>query len=112
MKVATFSADHKEAVAYTLCLTTFFFDRVGDGFGSLFALATGVQDEKPCSAALACVSILVGVLFFLRTSGSAAPFTAQSTRRGRQSFERLIAWSRVDRVETWPLATHAGQEGG
>jgi hypothetical protein len=70
-KLATFSAEHDQGVAYTLYLTTFALDSVGDVFGSLFAVATGllVMRSGVLPRWLAWVSILVGVLFFLQGFG-------------------------------------------
>ena len=70
-KLATFSAEHDQGVAYTLYLTTFSLDSVGDVFGSLFAVATGllVMRSGVLPRWLAWVAILVGVLFFLQGFG-------------------------------------------
>src|ERR671936_1209280 len=70
-KLATFSAEHDHGVAYTLYLTTFSLDSVGDVFGSLFAVATGllVMRSGVLPRWLAWASILAGVLFFLQGFG-------------------------------------------
>jgi hypothetical protein len=70
-KLATFSAEHDQGIAYTLYLTTFALDSVGDVFGSLFAVATGllVMRSGVLPRWLAWVSIVVGVLFFLQGFG-------------------------------------------
>ena len=70
-KLATFSAEHDQGVAYTLYLTTFSLDSVGDVFGSLFAVATGllVMRSGVLPRSLAWVSIAVGALFFLQGFG-------------------------------------------
>ena len=41
-KVASFGARHDPGIAYALYLLTYALDSVGDVFGSLFALSTGL----------------------------------------------------------------------
>jgi hypothetical protein len=41
-KLASYSAQHDVGISYTLYLTTFAIDSVGDVFGSLFLLAAGI----------------------------------------------------------------------
>jgi hypothetical protein len=57
-----------QSVVYMLYLLTFVLDSVGDIFGSLFALATGliVIRSRVLPRWLGWVSILVGILFFLQ----------------------------------------------
>ncbi|HEX4116255.1 MAG TPA: hypothetical protein VHY18_10320 [Solirubrobacteraceae bacterium] len=52
-KLASYGAQHDPGVSYTLYLTTFALESVGDVFGSLFAFATG---------ALVLSSALLGVI--------------------------------------------------
>ncbi len=70
-KLATFSAEHDHGVAYTLYLTTFALDSVGDVFASLFAVAAGLLVLRSVLLPrwLAWVALLVGVLFFLQGFG-------------------------------------------
>jgi hypothetical protein len=70
-KLAVYGAQHDQGVSYSLYLITFAFDSVGDVFGSLFALATGliVLASGVLPRWLGWVSILVGSLFFLQGFG-------------------------------------------
>jgi hypothetical protein len=70
-KIAAYGAHHAHGVSYALYLMTYAFDSVGDVFGSLFALATGliVLKSRVLPRWLGWVSILVGILFFLQGFG-------------------------------------------
>ena len=70
-KHEAFTSQQGQFAAYTLYLMTFALDSVGDIFGSLFALATGllVIRSGVLSRWLGLVSILVGILFFLQGFG-------------------------------------------
>ncbi len=67
-KLASFGAQHDQGVSYTLYLVTFALDSVGDLFGSLFAVATGllVLERRVLPRWLGWVSILAGILLFLQ----------------------------------------------
>jgi hypothetical protein len=66
--LASFGAQHDQGVSYTLYLMTFALDSVGDVFGSLFAVATGllVFERGVLPRWLGWVSILAGILLFLQ----------------------------------------------
>jgi hypothetical protein len=70
-KLATFGAQHDPGMSYTLYLTTFALDSVGDVFGSLFAVAAGVLviANGTLPRWLGWASILAGILFFLQGFG-------------------------------------------
>lgn len=70
-KLATYGAQHDPGISYTLYLTTFALDSVGDVFGSLFAVAAGVLviAHGALPRWLGWASILAGILFFLQGFG-------------------------------------------
>lgn len=70
-KVATYSAHSDPGLAYTLYLLTFALDSVGDVFGSLFTLATGllVVSSRALPRWLGWVAILASPFFFLQGFG-------------------------------------------
>ena len=70
-KIASYGAQHDHGLSYTLYLTTFALESVGDVFGSLFAFATGalLLNSRVLPRWLGWVSILVGILFFLQGFG-------------------------------------------
>jgi len=67
-KLASYGAKHDQGVAYALYLVTFGLDSVGDVFGSLFLLATGllVIGSGVLPRWLGWASMLAGILFFLQ----------------------------------------------
>jgi hypothetical protein len=70
-KVATYSAQHDPGISYTLYLLTFAIDSVGDVFGSLFLVATGVLAFKAGALPrwLGWVAIVAGAFLFLQGFG-------------------------------------------
>ena len=70
-KLASYSAQHDQGIAYTLYLMTFALDSVGDVFCSLAAIAAGllVIRSGVLPRWLAWVSVLAGILFFLQGFG-------------------------------------------
>jgi hypothetical protein len=70
-KVAAYSARHDPGLSYTLYLTTFAVDSVGDVLGSVFALAAGllVLRTGVLPRWLGWVAVATGVLFFLQGFG-------------------------------------------
>jgi len=70
-KLATYSAQHGQGLSYTLYLLTFALDSVGDAFGSVFLIATGllVIRSRVLPRWLARISIIGGVLLFLQAFG-------------------------------------------
>jgi hypothetical protein len=70
-KVATYSAHSDPGLAYTLYLLTFALDSVGDIFGSLFMLGTGllVLSGRGLPRWLGWVAILASPFFFLQGFG-------------------------------------------
>ena len=70
-KLASYSAQHDPGLAYTLYLLTFAVDSVGDVFGSLFAVATGLLVLRTglLPRWLGWMAIVFGVLFFLQGFG-------------------------------------------
>ena len=70
-KLASFSDQHDQGLAYTLYLVTYALDSVGDVFGSLAGVATGVIVVRSgvLPRWLGWVSIVAGVLFFLQGFG-------------------------------------------
>ena len=67
-KLATYGAQHDHGLSYALYLLTFALDSVGDLFGSLFALATGVLVLRSGALPrwLGWSAMLIGVLLFLQ----------------------------------------------
>jgi hypothetical protein len=70
-KLATYSAAHDQGLAYTLYLSTFALDSVGDVLGSVFPAATGllVLKSKVLPPWLGWTALLTGVFFFLQGFG-------------------------------------------
>jgi hypothetical protein len=70
-KLASYGAQHDPGLSYTLYLTTFALESVGDVFGSLFAFAAGalVLRSGVLPRWLGWVSIVVGSMFFLQGFG-------------------------------------------
>jgi hypothetical protein len=70
-KIASYGAQHDHGLSYTLYLTTFALESVGDVFGSLFAFATGalLLNSRVLPRWLGWVSIVVGSMFFLQGFG-------------------------------------------
>ena len=70
-KLASYGAQHDPGVSYTLYLTTFALESVGDVFGSLFAFATGalVLRSGVLPRSLGWVSIFAGGMLFLQGFG-------------------------------------------
>lgn len=70
-KVAAYSAVHDPGLSYALYLLTFALDSVGDVFGALFMLATGllVIASRTLPRWLGWVAILVSPFFFLQVFG-------------------------------------------
>ena len=70
-KLASYGAQHDPGVSYTLYLTTFALESVGDVFGSLFAFATGalVLRSAVLPRWLGWVSILAGSMLLLQGFG-------------------------------------------
>ena len=70
-KLASYGAQHDPGLSYTLYLTTFALESVGDVFGSLFAFATGalVLRSRVLPRWLGWASILAGSMLFLQGFG-------------------------------------------
>jgi hypothetical protein len=70
-KLATYSAAHDQSVAYSLYLSTFALDSVGDVLGSVFAIATGllVLRRGVLPRWLGWIALLTGICFFLQGFG-------------------------------------------
>jgi len=70
-KLASYGAHHDPGVSYALYLMTFALESVGDVFGSLFALATGmlVLRSGVLSRWLGWLSIGAGTMLFLQGFG-------------------------------------------
>jgi hypothetical protein len=70
-KLASYGAQHDPGLSYTLYLTTFALESVGDVFGSLFAFATGalVLRSGVLPRWLGWMSILAGSMLFLQGFG-------------------------------------------
>jgi len=70
-KLASFSYQHDQGLAYMLYLMTYAVDSVGDVFGSLAAVAVGllVMRTRILPRWLGWVSIVAGILFFLQGFG-------------------------------------------
>jgi membrane-associated HD superfamily phosphohydrolase len=70
-KLATFSYQHDQGLAYMLYLMTYAVDSVGDVFGSLAAVVVGllVMKTRLLPRWLGWVSILAGILFFFQGFG-------------------------------------------
>jgi len=70
-KIATYAAQHDQGLSYTLYLLTFALDSVGDAFGSVFLIATGllVIQSRVLPRWLAWISVIGGILLFLQAFG-------------------------------------------
>lgn len=70
-KLASFSDQHDQGLAYTLYLVTYALDSVGDVFGSLAAVAAGllVMKSGVLPRWLGWIAILAGIMFFLQGFG-------------------------------------------
>ena len=70
-KVASYAAQHDQGLSYTLYLLTFALDSVGDVFGSLFLVASGLLALRTALLPrwLAWLAIPAGILFFLQGFG-------------------------------------------
>ena len=70
-KVAAYSARHDPGLSYTLYLTTFAVDSVGDVLGSVFGVAAGLLVLRTAALPrwLGSVAIATGALFFLQGFG-------------------------------------------
>lgn len=70
-KLATYSAQHDQGIAYTLYLLTFALDSVGDVFGSLFLVAAGslVLTSSALPRWMGWLSVVAGVFLFLQGFG-------------------------------------------
>jgi Domain of unknown function (DUF4386) len=70
-KLAVYGAQHDQGLSYTLYLLTFALDSVGDVFGSVFLIATGllIVQSGVLPRWLAWISVLGGVLLFLQGFG-------------------------------------------
>jgi hypothetical protein len=63
-KLATYAALHDQGLSYTLYLLTFALDSVGDAFGSVFLVATGIVviEGRVLPRWLAWIAVIGGVL--------------------------------------------------
>jgi hypothetical protein len=70
-KLASFSYQHDQGLAYALYLVTCALDSVGDVFGSLAAVAAGllVVRSRVLPRWLGWLALVAGVLFFLQGFG-------------------------------------------
>jgi hypothetical protein len=70
-KLASFSYQHDQGLAYALYLVTYALDSVGDVFGSLAAVAAGllVVRSRVLPRWLGWLALVAGVLFFLQGFG-------------------------------------------
>lgn len=70
-KLAAYGAHNDQGMPYMLYLLTFALDSVGDVFGSLFALATGILVLRSGALPrwLGWMSVLIAPLFFLQGFG-------------------------------------------
>lgn len=70
-KLAPYSAQHDPGISYTLYLTTFAIDSVGDVFGSLFLLTAGVLAIRTGRLPrwLAWVALIAAIFLFLQAFG-------------------------------------------
>ena len=70
-KLASYSAHHDAGISYTLYLTTFAIDSVGDVFGSLFLFVTGLLAIRSglLPRWLAWVAIVAAIFLFLQGFG-------------------------------------------
>jgi len=70
-KIATYAAQHDQGLSYTLYLLTFALDSVGDAFGSVFLIATGLLliGSGVLPRWLAWISVVGGILLFLQAFG-------------------------------------------
>ncbi|MBV9415490.1 MAG: DUF4386 family protein [Solirubrobacterales bacterium] len=70
-KLASFSDQHDQGLAYTLYLVTYALDSVGDVFGSLAAVSAGllVMKSHVLPRWVGWMAILAGIMFFLQGFG-------------------------------------------
>jgi hypothetical protein len=70
-KLATYAAQHDQGLSYTLYLLTYALDSVGDAFGSVFLVATGlvVIQGRVLPRWLAWIAVIGGILLFLQAFG-------------------------------------------
>jgi hypothetical protein len=70
-KLATYAAQHDHGLSYTLYLLTYALDSVGDVFGSVFLVATGllVIQSRVLPRWLAGIPVASGILLFLQGFG-------------------------------------------
>lgn len=70
-KIATYAAHHDQGLSYTLYLLTFALDSVGDVFGSVFLIATGLLlvRTRVLPRWLAWIAIAAGTFLFVQGFG-------------------------------------------
>jgi Domain of unknown function (DUF4386) len=70
-KLATYAAQHDQGLSYTVYLLTYALDSVGDAFGSVFLVATGlvVIQGRVLPRWLAWIAVIGGILLFLQAFG-------------------------------------------
>jgi hypothetical protein len=70
-KLATYGAQHDQGLSYTLYLLTYALDSVGDVFGSVFLIATGllVPRSRVLPRWLAWICLAGGILLFFQGFG-------------------------------------------
>jgi hypothetical protein len=70
-KIANYAANHDQGLSYTLYLLTFALDSVGDVFGSVFLIATGVLlvRIRALPRWLAWIALTAGTFLFVQGFG-------------------------------------------
>jgi len=70
-KLAAYGAQHDQGLSYSLHLLTFALDSVGDVFGSVFLIATGLLliQSRVLPRWLGWISLIGGILLFLQGFG-------------------------------------------
>ena len=70
-KIATYAAQHDQGLSYTLYLLTFALDSVGDVFGSVFLIATGIllMRIRLLPRWLAWIAVTAGTFLFVQGFG-------------------------------------------
>jgi uncharacterized protein DUF4386 len=70
-KIATYAAHHDQGLSYTLYLLTFALDSVGDVFGSVFVIATGLLliRSQVLPRWLGWIALIGGTFLFLQGFG-------------------------------------------